>query len=178
MTIRSLPLDAPTQYFNVYAFNVTNPDDVEKGAKPILNQIGPFIYTYHYHFYNVSWYVFTFGRNVKTSWAIVLSFKCKIQVLFCKPTTETCRSDDETLVSNMKFERYNFQAEGSVGDPKKTELIWFNVPYSAIRAKGSQLLPYLSSSPFTLIILFSAFSSFLSLFILYSPPFSFFLSSS
>lgn len=26
--------DAPIQYFNVYAFNVTNPDEVTKGAKP------------------------------------------------------------------------------------------------------------------------------------------------
>lgn len=34
-----LPLD-----FKVYLFNVTNPDEIMQGAKPKLNEVGPFFY--------------------------------------------------------------------------------------------------------------------------------------
>ena len=34
-----IPLD-----FKIYLFNVTNPLDVQKGAKPIVNEVGPFFY--------------------------------------------------------------------------------------------------------------------------------------
>lgn len=36
----------------------------------------------------------------------------------------------------MKFERYNWQKEGSVSDPKTTELTLLNIPYAAIRASS------------------------------------------
>jgi len=34
-------------YMNFYLFNVTNPLEVVKGAKPILNQMGPYVYEEH-----------------------------------------------------------------------------------------------------------------------------------
>lgn len=36
------PLD-----YKVYLFNVTNPDDVLKGALPIVNEVGPYVYRLH-----------------------------------------------------------------------------------------------------------------------------------
>ena len=30
--------------FKVYFFNVTNPMDIQNGAKPILNEVGPYVY--------------------------------------------------------------------------------------------------------------------------------------
>lgn len=33
------PLD-----FKIYVFNVTNPDDVHRGAFPIVKEVGPYIY--------------------------------------------------------------------------------------------------------------------------------------
>lgn len=31
--------------FNIYAFNLTNPDEVKEGAKPIFEEVGPYIFT-------------------------------------------------------------------------------------------------------------------------------------
>lgn len=31
-------------YMKVYFFNITNPEEFSQGAKPILNQVGPWIY--------------------------------------------------------------------------------------------------------------------------------------
>eukprot|EP01127_Copromyxa_protea_P018193 TRINITY_DN5662_c0_g1_i1.p1 TRINITY_DN5662_c0_g1~~TRINITY_DN5662_c0_g1_i1.p1 ORF type:complete len:512 (-),score=98.33 TRINITY_DN5662_c0_g1_i1:77-1480(-) len=47
--------DSSPQYFTATMFNVTNPEEVEQGAKPKLKQIGPIVYRYHYHFFNISW---------------------------------------------------------------------------------------------------------------------------
>jgi len=48
--------DAPPQYFNVYIWHVQNPYMVMAGLeKPKLEQIGPFIYEYHTHFFNITW---------------------------------------------------------------------------------------------------------------------------
>jgi hypothetical protein len=33
------PLD-----FNIYVFNVTNPDEIKSGMKPIVQELGPFHY--------------------------------------------------------------------------------------------------------------------------------------
>jgi hypothetical protein len=30
--------------FNVYIFNVTNPMEIQKGAKPVLREVGPYVY--------------------------------------------------------------------------------------------------------------------------------------
>jgi hypothetical protein len=30
--------------FNIYLFNVTNPDDVQNGANPVVQEIGPYVY--------------------------------------------------------------------------------------------------------------------------------------
>lgn len=30
--------------FSIYLFNVTNPDDIAKGDKPHLHEVGPYVY--------------------------------------------------------------------------------------------------------------------------------------
>ncbi|XP_049860593.1 sensory neuron membrane protein 2-like [Schistocerca gregaria] len=40
---RFVQLPQPLLY-KVYLFNVTNPDEVEQGAKPVLQQVGPYVY--------------------------------------------------------------------------------------------------------------------------------------
>lgn len=41
------------EYFSVYLFNVTNPDEILKGAKPKLQEIGPFVYYHYYEFFDI-----------------------------------------------------------------------------------------------------------------------------
>ena len=31
-------------FFNVYLFNVTNPDEVQNGANPVVQEVGPYVY--------------------------------------------------------------------------------------------------------------------------------------
>jgi hypothetical protein len=31
-------------FFNIYVFNVTNFDDVQNGANPVVQEIGPYVY--------------------------------------------------------------------------------------------------------------------------------------
>ncbi|RZF44930.1 hypothetical protein LSTR_LSTR013120 [Laodelphax striatellus] len=38
-------IDPPLLQFNVYIFNVTNPLEIAAGEKPIVHEIGPFVYT-------------------------------------------------------------------------------------------------------------------------------------
>ena len=38
---RKLPV---TLEFKIYLFNVTNPDEVQNGANPIVQEIGPYVY--------------------------------------------------------------------------------------------------------------------------------------
>lgn len=38
---RKLPMPLT---FKIYVFNVTNPDEINKGAKPKLAEIGPYVY--------------------------------------------------------------------------------------------------------------------------------------
>lgn len=33
-----------THAYQIYVFNITNPDEVEKGGKPTLQQLGPYYY--------------------------------------------------------------------------------------------------------------------------------------
>lgn len=30
--------------FNIYLFNLTNPDDVQNGKKPIVHEVGPYVF--------------------------------------------------------------------------------------------------------------------------------------
>lgn len=47
--------DAPTMYFDVYLYNVTNPYEVIAGAKPILQEVGPIQYRIVEIKLNVTW---------------------------------------------------------------------------------------------------------------------------
>jgi hypothetical protein len=38
---RKLPL---ALYYKVYLFNVTNPEEVQNGANPIVQEVGPYVY--------------------------------------------------------------------------------------------------------------------------------------
>lgn len=43
--IRDMFLNIPFPLeFRVYLFNVTNPMEIQNGAKPIVNEVGPFCY--------------------------------------------------------------------------------------------------------------------------------------
>ena len=30
--------------YSIYMFNISNPEEIKNGAKPIVNQVGPYIY--------------------------------------------------------------------------------------------------------------------------------------
>jgi hypothetical protein len=38
---RKLPM---ALFFKVYLFNVTNPEEVQNGANPIVQEVGPYVY--------------------------------------------------------------------------------------------------------------------------------------
>lgn len=40
--------------FRVYVFNVTNPQDIATGMRPIVEEIGPFVYEYVLNIFAVS----------------------------------------------------------------------------------------------------------------------------
>uniref|UniRef100_A0A6B2L1Z3 Uncharacterized protein n=1 Tax=Arcella intermedia TaxID=1963864 RepID=A0A6B2L1Z3_9EUKA len=42
-------------YLNLYVYNVTNPDDIKLGKKPILNQLGPYVYDWKWYKFDINW---------------------------------------------------------------------------------------------------------------------------
>uniref|UniRef100_A0A383W126 Uncharacterized protein n=1 Tax=Tetradesmus obliquus TaxID=3088 RepID=A0A383W126_TETOB len=46
---------APPAYFRVWLFNITNLHDVRQGAKPILEQVGPYVYRGYHERHQVMW---------------------------------------------------------------------------------------------------------------------------
>ncbi|OXU27338.1 hypothetical protein TSAR_000062 [Trichomalopsis sarcophagae] len=46
-------LPIPLQ-FKVYFFNVSNPDEVQNGAKPIVKEVGPYVYDEYRHKYDIT----------------------------------------------------------------------------------------------------------------------------
>ncbi|KAL5106452.1 Scavenger receptor clas B member 1 [Taenia crassiceps] len=64
-------------YFSIYLFNITNQEDIERGAKPRIEQIGPYVYMEKREKTNITWpkgdhsqvsfyqrLTFTFNRNL------------------------------------------------------------------------------------------------------------------
>jgi len=102
-------LKPPVQaHLEGYAFHVTNPDDVIQGAKPILEEVGPFIYK---------------AITVKDS----VDYKSK------KVNLEY-NEDGETLTYRpRKF--YVLVPERSAGDPDKTFITVPNIPFLTGMAK-------------------------------------------
>jgi hypothetical protein len=46
--------DLDPEFLSIYLFNVTNPDDIiHNGSKPILQEVGPFIYTHHHEYFDI-----------------------------------------------------------------------------------------------------------------------------
>ena len=43
-TVQSDPSSMVNVYMKFYVFNVTNPEEIKTGEKPILEEIGPFTY--------------------------------------------------------------------------------------------------------------------------------------
>ncbi|KAF6254902.1 CD36 family-domain-containing protein [Scenedesmus sp. NREL 46B-D3] len=46
---------APPAYFRAWLFNITNLHDVRQGAKPMLEQVGPYVYRAYHERHQVMW---------------------------------------------------------------------------------------------------------------------------
>jgi hypothetical protein len=42
-------------HYNLYYFDIQNPDDILIGAKPIVAEIGPFAYNEYYYKFDIEW---------------------------------------------------------------------------------------------------------------------------
>ena len=48
-------IDTPKLQTSVYIFDVKNPEEVQKGSKPILVEHGPYVYDEYHHKVNLKW---------------------------------------------------------------------------------------------------------------------------
>jgi len=44
------------EFLYVYAFNITNPDEVLNGDKPKLQQLGPYVYSWNWYLFDIDWF--------------------------------------------------------------------------------------------------------------------------
>ena len=97
-------LDPPVQpYLSGYVFSVTNPEEVMQGAKPVLDEIGPFTYK-------------------------AVTIKDSIDYETNKPQLEFNDDDGETLTYRQRY-FYFLDPSQSVGDPTKTFITVPNIPF-------------------------------------------------
>ncbi|XP_046978733.1 sensory neuron membrane protein 2-like [Vanessa cardui] len=78
--------------FKIYVFNVTNADDVTDGAKPILNEIGPFVYKE----YRVK-RILGYGDNDTIRYMLKKTF------YFDQEASGSLREDEEITVINYSY---------------------------------------------------------------------------
>ncbi|VDM31539.1 unnamed protein product [Hydatigera taeniaeformis] len=100
-------------YFSIYLFNITNKDDIEKGSKPRIEQIGPYVYMQRL--------TFTLNRNLSVGDPdkdIVIGISIPFVTLAANMDTETGLSADEYALMTIFVEPKLF-VETTV-----TEFLW------------------------------------------------------
>lgn len=85
-------LESPV-YLNFYIFNVTNPDDVELGQSPVLEEVGPYVYWEKQQKFN----------PVTESCKETVEYEEKITYMFDAEKSGNRSEEDLVNVVNMPF---------------------------------------------------------------------------
>ncbi|XP_047989677.1 sensory neuron membrane protein 2-like [Leguminivora glycinivorella] len=94
---RKLPMPLT---FKVYVFNVTNAEEISSGAKPELEEIGPYVYQQYRERLNLS-----YGENDTVEYMLKKTF------VFDQKATGSLSEDDEVTVINFTYGKALLQVQ-------------------------------------------------------------------